>query len=451
MMRKNIVIALAAVTALGCPAAVSAEENAGSILEKMEAAMEEAKYFSGSLNIDLPLSMEADGMTLEIPITMKGSVRSDIDAKMAEVNMDLSMSMMGEESNQAYNLYVTEEGTYTQENGEDWYFEASLGDDGDTLSPEMIQEIISKEDGLLKDAVVADGMEEKAGKTCYKLECTIPAEEHSDILSEIMDVTMEGSSGDIEIAAYVGEEDFLLYGMDIFASIDGSMEEGVEGSVKCEMELSMDEISYDEVAIEIPEDVLAVKDRPVEELADEDGDEDDGNAVDEITVDEGDDHFEMSEEIPVAEGEEVVVGGDDDAICFVAPTDMTDTTFDRSSDSYRSYSIGEGGLSVSIDRYSTVEENLEFDMEYYGSEKNKDDYANVGEITLKTPLGDAKGVYYQSVWDASGETSVSYTTACVYVGVDDVCYSFEYTIYDAVEKEDMEAQLQSILDTASTK
>lgn len=440
MLKKILIIGLTSVIALGSPvASVNAADTADiQLLEQMDASLKEKSYYEGTINIDMPISIASEGITAEIPVNIKGNFKIDTDNKKAAINVDLASSILGQDENNSYNVYISDDMLYISENGDGWRSE-TLGNDysiHENETPSIIEilpqllldENLSKDFSINGDTVKRNKME------CYEIRYSMPAGTFMNAFNDIIDgsfCSLDTENDNVaDITLYIGIDDSLPYGVDFSFNVFGEMDEDIEGAISCNVNAKIDIINFKPQEIIIPQEVT----------------ETDQASIYSETIpssEESNDFLKAGTIIYVDTGDAA-----NTVISFKLPIDMKNTTYDKTLKDYFYFDTANGNFEVETDEYNHSEENIEFDRDFYTNDNTSLGLIGAEEFNFNTPNGEAFGIFFKSITeDIDTSPAVSYTAAHVYIDIDNVCYKFSYTVYEDAEPDDLKQFLEKTLDS----
>lgn len=427
MIRKKIgaVLMAAAMVGSACPVYAA---DAEVVTENIQKAVEGAKALEMDLSVDAPFSIEAEGVSMEMPISMEGSMKMDMGKELGEVGFSVRMSLAGEEENLDVLMYLDSDHVYATYDGENWECEALDDDSFDDGMDDMDDDVMELfSDDFLEDMAVREGMEDINGRECIALDLVIDPDDMDDLsaLDDAGDLLYSlGQNmqiGEATISLYADSETYLPVQLTFAIPVTADLAEDSIGVMSCDINGTIDFLSFDAVEIEIPAEALA-------SASSSDGGDDDV-----FEDDDDDDDAVSDEDIPIAEGETVTVGPSGAEISFTAPDNMVDTTYDKALSDFKTYEVEDGELEISAKGYTTAADEYESDAAYY-VDKEETEFAVTEDVEIAG--GRAQGLYFKAL-DSYSDDGVSYTTLRAYMDVNGQCYVFDYTVFDNEELDDM--------------
>lgn len=431
MVRKKFLAVLMAAAMVGsaCPVYAAGAED---VTEWIQEAVEGAKALEMDLAIDAPFSIEAEGVSMEMPISMKGSMKMDMEKELGEVGFSVRMSLAGEEENLDVLMYLDSDHVYATYDGENWECEALDDDSFDDGMDDMDDDVMELfSDDFLEDMAVREGTEDIDGRECVALDLVIDPDDMDDLsaLDDVGDTLyslgQDMQIGEATISLYADSETYLPVQLTFAIPVTADLAEDSIGVMSCDINGTIGFVSFDAVEIEIPAEALASAFSS--NGGDDDVFEDDGDD------DVFDDEDGADEDIPIAEGETVTVGPSGAEISFTAPDDMVDITYDKSLSDFKTYEVEDGELAISAKGYTTAADEYESDAAYY-IDRGETEFAVTEDVEIAG--GKAQGLYFKAL-DSYSDDGVSYTTLRTYMDVNGQCYVFDYTVFDNEEMDDM--------------
>lgn len=260
-------------------------DEAYGVVLKMVEACEGKTATKMSMDMEVGMSIGAEGMFIDMDIALSGDSFSSMNPYMSYSEMALNMSVMGENVVETIKTYVVEEEgnmvTYTYDAATDQWIKEDMGMDVETMNS---QQGVANQwllDKPATDFVLDSQMSNINGKDAYKLSFTLTGDELQNALngmSSMEDVLTGSGLEDLDLSSlaipavyYVDAENYQPVGMEM--TIEGMDElmadlmddlmaaEGAEYSMTFELtkcSIAFTDISYDPVEIpELPEEALA--------------------------------------------------------------------------------------------------------------------------------------------------------------------------------------------------
>lgn len=182
--------------------------TAESLMKDMNANMESVKSVSGDLAMELSMGVSAQGIGMDMDVTLGGSFEGTMDPKVFYMDTTMEMSLMG--ISMDMEVYTLQEGdtvtTYTGAAGEWTKSEAQVSAEEQT----EIQEMYAMFDNA-EDFVLAEKTENYNGKEVYVLTSAVTGESIQELLGQMEMEDLVGSYEGMDFSQLSADVSMKIY------------------------------------------------------------------------------------------------------------------------------------------------------------------------------------------------------------------------------------------------
>ena len=261
-MKKKIALLLVGVMALstiflGCEKKVTAE----SLIEEMNAKMENAKSYEANMDMDMSMNISSEGIGMDMDMSMDGAIQATMEPAITYMDVTMEMSMLGLSMDMEVYTQIEEDQVvaYTGMAGQ-WVKAVQPMAEG------METNNLSINVGDPANLTLAEETPTLAGGDAYVLSGTVSGAELQEVMGS-MDSMMEGM-GDMDLSGLQADMTLWIYketgypaSMEVVMAGDGLSAEadGVTTTISS-ISVVMDYTGFDAIdAIEIPAEALAAE------------------------------------------------------------------------------------------------------------------------------------------------------------------------------------------------
>lgn len=426
MLKRKFMAGMISAAVMAGASFPAGAEEADVILDRVDAALEEIQYFEGTADIRMPVSLEYGEVSAEVPVEINGTFRADTGNRQAAMSFTLDADAEDGNVHTEYDIYIQDKMLYVSENGGEWMVQETGGEGQEGI----LSGTLSALKAVSGNTGMEESMEEADGTECHVLRAAIPSGSFLEIMGGPAGISGSGTGimEDAELELYIGAEDYLPRELRTGFTLYDDMDDE-EGMLSCSVEADIRITSYEPQEIAIPAEVLEA-DAGISDTGEPE-------KTDSWEIPEDDDFL-------VTEGTAVNVScGDGNGITFELPTDMENTTYDKSMTDYLCFSTDRAELTAEADGYYDTADNMESDRNFYMEGEYSDGFMDVEEFGFSVPAGSVSGIFFKSVHDGS----VSYTSALAYIDIGDVCYKFDYTVYEEAEADEITGFIRKVCES----